>query len=414
MRLLLWHPTSDLRLLTMTEAETTALLPAGLRDILPPDAAFAADLVQRLRACFAGYGYDWVDPPLVEFEETLFDGAGAAMTHETFRLMDPVSQRMMGLRTDITVQVARIATTRLAKAKRPLRLAYAGDVLRIKGKQLRPERQFTQIGAELIGAAGEAADVEAVTMAIDGLTRLGVTKLSVDLTVPALVPHVLASLNAPARAAAAVRAALDRKDAAGVDVAAAPLGKDATLFGLLLRAAGTAETALEKIARLPLPEAARREAERLAAVARALMAALPGTSFTVDPVESRGLEYHTGVSFTIFRAGVRGELGLGGRYLAGRAGNTRAQEPATGFTLYLDPILRALPEPAPPERVYVPHGTPADIAAGLRENGHRTVAGLEPERGDTLTEARRLGCSHLWQAGKIVPVPRTEAAAAKD
>jgi ATP phosphoribosyltransferase regulatory subunit len=273
----------------MTEAETTALLPAGLRDILPPDAAFAADLVQRLRACFAGYGYEWVDPPLVEFEDTLFDGAGAAMTHETFRLMDPVSQRMMGLRTDITVQVARIATTRLAKAPRPLRLAYAGDVLRIKGKQLRPERQFTQIGAELIGSESEAADVEAVTMAIDGLTRLGVAKLSVDLTVPALVPHVLAAIEAPARAAAAVRAALDRKDAAGVDVAAAPLGQGATVFGLLLRAAGTAESALDKLARIPLPNAARREAcrrpvgrrgqgqdRRLAVGARRRRGALPG------------------------------------------------------------------------------------------------------------------------------------------
>lgn len=388
----------------MTEAETTALLPAGLRDILPPDAAFAADLVQRLRACFAGYGYDWVEPPLVEFEDTLFDGAGAAMTQETFRLMDPVSQRMMGLRTDITVQVARIATTRLAKAPRPLRLAYAGDVLRVKGKQLRPERQFTQIGAELIGSPSEAADVEAVVMAIDGLTRLGVTQLTVDLTVPALVPHVLAALDAPARAAAAVRAALDRKDAAGVDVAAAPLGQGATVFSLLLRAAGAAETALDKIARIPLPDAARLEAERLGAVAGALMKALPGTSFTIDPVESRGLEYHMGVSFTIFRSGVRGELGLGGRYVASRSGSPRPQEQATGFTLYLDPILRALPEPTMPERVYIPHGTPPDVAAGLRENGHRTVMGLEPEPGgDALSEARRLDCSHLWNGGKIVP-----------
>ncbi|MCW5773988.1 MAG: ATP phosphoribosyltransferase regulatory subunit [Rhodospirillaceae bacterium] len=387
----------------MTEAETTALLPAGLRDILPPDAGFAADLVQRLRACFAGYGYEWVDPPLVEFEDTLLDGAGAAMAPETFRLMDPVSQRMMGVRTDITVQVARLATTRLAKSPRPLRLAYAGDVLRVKGKQLRPERQFTQIGAELIGSDAAAADVEAVTMAVDGLTRLGVQKLSVDLTVPALVPHVLASLEAPARAAAAVRAALDRKDAAGVDVAATPLGSGATVFQHLLRATGPAEPALAQLARITLPEAARREAERLDLVARALMAALPNTAFTVDPVENRGLEYHTGVSFTIFRVGVRGELGLGGRYLAGRAGNTRPQEPATGLTLYLDPILRALPEPKMPERVYVPHGTAPEIAAGLRDNGHRAVAGLAPEPdGDAAAEARRLGCSHLWHDGKIV------------
>src|SRR5512146_2940690 len=97
--------------------------------------------------------------------------------------------------------------------------------------------------------------------------------------------------------------------------AAPPLGQGATVLGLLLRAAGTADTALAQLARMSLPEAARREADRLAAVARALTAALPGTAFTIDPVESRGLEYHTGVSFTIFRAGVRGELGLGGRYL---------------------------------------------------------------------------------------------------
>jgi ATP phosphoribosyltransferase regulatory subunit len=399
----------------MTEAETTALLPAGLRDILPPDAGFAADLVQRLRACFAAYGYEWVDPPLVEFEETLFDGAGAAMSQETFRLMDPVSQRMMGVRTDITVQVARIATTRLAKAPRPLRLAYAGDVLRVKGKQLRPERQFTQIGAELIGAAEAAADVEAVTMAIDGLTRLGVRNLSVDLTVPALVHQLLASLDAPARAAAAIRAALDRKDAAAVDVAAAPLGPGANVLSLLLKAAGAAETALVQLARIPLPDTVRREAERLEAVARALIAALPGTAFTIDPVENRGLEYHTGVSFTIFRTGVRGELGLGGRYLAGHAGNSRPQEAATGFTLYLDPILRALPEPTMPERVYVPHGTKGDVAAGLREKGLRTVTGLMPEPGgDAEAEARRLGCSHFWGGGKVTALARREAAAAKE
>jgi ATP phosphoribosyltransferase regulatory subunit len=175
-----------------------------------------------------------------------------------------------------------------------------------------------------------------------------------------------------------------------------------------------AETALDKMARIALPEAAKREAERLGAVARALMTALPGTAFTIDPVESRGLEYHTGVSFTIFRTGVRGELGLGGRYPAGRSGNARPQEQATGFTLYLDPILRSLPEPTMPERVYVPHGTPADIATGLRENGHRTVAGLAPEPGgDVVAEARRLACSHLWQAGKIISVPKPKAAADK-
>ncbi len=387
----------------MNDASTTALLPAGLRDVLPPDAAYAADIVQALRRCFAGYGYDWVEPPLVEFEETLLDGAGASMAAETFRLMDPVSQRMMGLRGDLTVQVARIATTRLTKMPRPLRLAYAGDVLRVKGKQLRPERQFTQIGAEIIGSADAAADVEAVIVAIDALDRLGVKKITVDLTVPMLVPQVLAALNAPARPAAQLRAALDRKDAAAVDVAAAALGQAATVFSSLLRASGAAETALPQLARIALPEAAKREAERLAGVTRDLMAALPEIKFTVDPIENRGLEYHTGVCFTVFRTGVRGELGLGGRYMAGRAGNSRPQEPATGFTLYLDPILRALPDAKPPERLYLPFGTPPATGARLRAEGRLTLAALAPEPdGDPAAEARRLGCTLLWQDDAIV------------
>ncbi len=391
----------------MTDTPNPALLPAGLRDVLPPDAAYAADLVHRLRGIFGLYGYDWVEPPLVEFEDSLLDGAGAAMAPDTFRLMDPVSQRMMGVRADITVQVARVATTRLAHLPRPLRLAYAGDVLRVKGKQLRPERQFTQIGAELIGAAEAAADVEAVSLAVDALMQIGVTRLSVDLTVPTLVPLVLAAqdfASGTKRPAATqrLRNALDRKDAAAVDAAVQMLGREGKIFGDILRANGPVEPALAALAALDLPNAARREIERLAAVARELAAAWPEVSFTIDATENRGLEYHIGVCFTIFRAGVRGELGLGGRYRAGRLDEARPQEHATGFTLYLDPILRALPAAAAPERVYLPFGTERAIAARLRADGHAVIAALAPEpNGDAAAEAHRLGCKSMWRADAI-------------
>ncbi len=137
----------------MTEFGDQALLPAGFQDVLPPQAAQEAAVIERLIACFMGHGYERVKPPLLEFVETILAGAGAAVAQQTFRLMDPISQRMMGLRADMTPQVARIAATRLRKAPRPLRLCYGGQVLRIKGGQLRPERQFAQVGAELIGAA---------------------------------------------------------------------------------------------------------------------------------------------------------------------------------------------------------------------------------------------------------------------
>src|ERR1700694_3429060 len=146
----------------MNEPLHPGLLPLGLRDLLPPDAAAEALAVGRMMAVLESHGYQRGKPPLVEFEESLLSGTGAAMAKETFRLMDPVSQRMIGLRADMTTQVARIATSRLKKAPRPLRLCYAGQVLRVKGSQLRPERQVGQVGAELIGTDSVAADLEAV------------------------------------------------------------------------------------------------------------------------------------------------------------------------------------------------------------------------------------------------------------
>jgi ATP phosphoribosyltransferase regulatory subunit len=378
----------------MNEALHPALLPQGLRDLLPPDAAIEAGMVARQMAVLQSHGYERVKPPLVEFEENLLAGAGAAMGSETFRLMDPISQRMIGLRADMTPQVARIATTRLANAPRPLRLCYAGQVLRVRGGEVRPERQVGQVGAELIGTDVIAADVEAVTLAAAALTASGVAGLSVDLTLPTLVPAVCAALGLKPQAVEALRAALDHKDAAAV---AAVGGRAAALLGQMLAAAGAAKKALSALDALDLPPAAAAERARLAAVANAVERAAPDLHVTLDPVENRGFEYHTGVSFTLFARGVRGELGRGGRY---RTGNGDG-EPATGFTLYTDTVLRALPAQTPMPRVYVPLGGDAAAAARLRTEGWATVAGLMPV-GDAAAEARRLDCGHVLDGDRLV------------
>src|SRR6202043_3841178 len=144
----------------MNDAPHAALLPTGLYDLLPPAAEREAELTARLMAVLRAHGYERVKPPLVEFEETLLSGAGAVMASDTFRTMDPTSHRMVGGRADMTPQVARIAATRLAHLPRPLGLSYAGQVVRVKGWEMRPERQMGEAGAELIGAEGPAADVE--------------------------------------------------------------------------------------------------------------------------------------------------------------------------------------------------------------------------------------------------------------
>ena len=371
-------------------------MPAGLSDRLPPDAAQEARVVESLLAGFASHGYERVKPPLVEFEESLLGGMGVAMSAQTFRLMDPVSQRMMAVRADTTPQIARIAITRLARAPRPLRLCYVGEVLRVRGTQLAPERQLRQAGAELFGAAGAAADAEVVLLAADALERVGVRGLSVDLNSPPLVRALLEGIEAGAdeTARAALTDALDHKDAARV-AALAP--RDGARLGAVIAAAGPARAALDTLGALDLPASVGAELAHLAAVVKRVEAAGAGFGLTIDPVENRGFEYHTGVSFTLFAAGVRGELGRGGRYLAGAA----AREPATGFTLYVDAILRALPAPERRERLFLPLGTAPAEGLRLREAGWVTVAGLD-DGADARAEARRLGCSHLWLDGAAV------------
>jgi ATP phosphoribosyltransferase regulatory subunit len=366
-----------------------ALLPAGLRDLLPPDAETEAASVEALMEVFAAHGYARVKPPLLEFADSLLAGTGAAMAEQTFRLMDPDSQRMMGLRADTTPQVARIATTR-----RPLRLSYAGQCLLVRGSQLAPDRQIAQAGIELIGTSEPAADAEIVLVGAEALASIGLTQFSFDLTVPTLSPALLddAGITGPDRAALA--RALDRKDAASVKRHAGALA--GTLTELLL-AAGSADRALDALAAARLPPAARALADDLAATVAAIRARAPMLRLTIDPVEFRGLRYHTGVSVTIFAPGRHEELGRGGRYVSGDA------EPATGLTLYPDAILRVAPPRPRRSYLYVPLGTDPDDAARMRGLGYATIAGLAATE-DDVVEARRLGCTHILKHGAAVSV----------
>jgi ATP phosphoribosyltransferase regulatory subunit len=368
-----------------SDLTSRALLPQGLRDVLPPDGDHETRVVENLMACFAAHGYERVKPPLVEFEQSLLGQVSQSVTNRTFRMMDPVSQRMMALRPDMTLQVARIATTRLKKAPRPVRLSYAGEVMRVMGSQLSPEREFTQVGFELIGAETPEADAEVILIAAEAARRVGVKGLSVDLMAPNLVPALLSAHGVEGDEAKAFRAALDGKDAD----AAGKLGGPAKLVAQLLAASGPIAPSIAALERIDLPIDARAHVDSLKAVSRLVQAADPQVTLTVDAVENRGFAYHTGVSFSLFVRGVRGELGRGGRYRAGEVG-----EGATGLTFYMDTMIRSLPAAVAGRKVFVPHGLSSDVGKRLREQGWVTVAGLAAAA-DAMAEARRLGCSHI-------------------
>jgi ATP phosphoribosyltransferase regulatory subunit len=387
--------------MTANDNDHRGLLPAGLADLLPPDAAREARAIDTAIERFAAFGYERVKPPLVEFEESLLGGPGAALGSQTFRLMDPVSQRMMGVRPDMTVQVARIAVTRLKHEARPLRLSYGGNVIRVRGNALKPERQFAQVGCELLGVDTAEADAEAVLLAVDALRAIGVARLTVDLNLPTLVAAVVAGLKLAPEPAQRLRRALDRKDEAAIAKAVGS-AKASELFIALLRAAGPAAPAMMRLKKLKLPAAAEAEAARLAEVVALVSAADAELPLTLDAVDYRGLEYQTGVSFSLFALAGRQELARGGRYSAGYP-EDGVSEPATGFTLYMDAVLAAS-EPAPSRpRLYLPTGTAWDEALPWQAKGYAAVRAVGAAK-DLRAEAKRLRCTHALIDGDAVPL----------
>lgn len=373
-----------------------ALLPEGVRDELAPSAEFEADVINRLLSVFAGYGYDRVSPPLVEYEDSLLSGVGATKSSEMFRLMDAATQRTMAVRSDMTQQIARIAATRLQNEERPLRLSYAGQVLRTKGSEIRPTREFWQAGVEFLGVESIEAEAEVILLAVESLSSVGVENLTLDLTIAPLVPMLASQLGLDSKSTNLVRSALDSKDIAALSYLP---HEERGIFETILGAADEAHSAMAKLQALKLEGDAGVLVEHLCQLVIILNARSSGLSITVDPAESRGFEYKSGIGFAIFARGVRGELGRGGRYNSELFDGS--VESATGFSVYLDSILRALPAPKRADKLFLPYATESALASSYRKKGWRTVQGLTDST-HPIDEARRLNCSHCYNGSEII------------
>jgi len=289
--------------------KNTGLLPKGFEDLLFPDAEDEAQAIATLMAVFGEAGYNRIKPPLMEFEESMLAGGPGAKLHDhTFRLMDKETGKMLALRSDITAQIARIVSSRLVDVPRPLRLSYANDVVRMSGSQQRTLRQFCQVGCELIDEGSDANLEEVIVLAAKGLQALGITGISFDFALPCIFDEILKA------------AGISRGE---IDVLRAKLSGDAS-------------KALAALKELGLPDSALNDVARLESVINSeALSALDDVSFTLDPLETKGFEYHKGIAFTIFAKNVNGELGRGGAYTLG------AKSLASGFTLYMDTVRKA-------------------------------------------------------------------------
>ena len=361
-----------------------ALLPNGFVDLLPPFAESEALSIQVLMDKFASFGYSRIKPPLLEFEDSLLgDGLGKHFMSDTFRLMDPISHRMLGIRSDSTAQVSRIVSSRLENAPRPLRLTYANDVLRTRGSQIRTERQFTQVGCELIGGDNFVqSDAEICVLAVLGLKELGIDNITLDLTIPRFVSYLLNDVDDKNT----IEKAVGQRDR---DILLEHGSPQAILIAQAISVSGSYDNAITTLKELAFDDYLQGCITHLSEVCKIVVSALndldiDDVSLTIDLLEQVGFEHHDGLGFTIFARGLHGELGRGGSY------DLEDSEIARGFTLYMDSVLKAIEQISDKKYVLVPYIEPWDVISRLQDQGWVVVRGVAPS-----------GCSHIYKNGTI-------------
>ena len=374
----------------MTGSQTQkGLLPAGLSDILYPKAQVQAKKIENLLDVFSNYGYLRVKPPLVEYEETLLsDGPGTVLKDSTFRIMDPLSQKMMALRSDVTAQISRIASTRLSHSARPLRLSYSGDVLRVKGDSFNTERQKTQVGAELIGLENEFCDAEIILICLKALKSIDIENITIDINLPFLREYFLKDLSSSLKEE--INKAIDLRDKKTLKNFKFKYSKIVLDF---MESSGNYSYSTKFLHQLNLEGFLQDVRDYYLKVIDIVNKNDSSIKISIDPLENRGFNYHTGLSFTIFSENLKGEIAKGGRY------KTLNGETAIGCTIYTEKIYTNSKSTLDKSLVYVPYLNIND-ADQIINKGYRVVFGNNLNS-DIKQDALNLKCQFIWENKKI-------------
>ena len=365
------------------------LLPEAIEDVLPRDAIRIEALRRRLLDEFSRHGYEFVIPPLLEYVESLLTGSGHDLDLRTFKLVDQLSGRSMGVRADITPQVARI-DAHLLNRKGVARLCYSGSVLHTLPAGFNATREPLQIGAELYGHAGLEADIEVIRLLASALDLCGIVASRFDLGHVGVFRALTRQAGLAAETEEALFDALQGKDVPSVRELVADVAEPVRSALLALPELYGDRAVLDEAQRIlpavPAIAAALTELRRLAD-------ALTDVPVSFDLADLRGYHYHSGVAFAAYCAGSPGAVALGGRYddFGQAYGRARA---ATGFSMDLRELARLLPSSEPGGAILAPW--PEDDAlhaeaSRLRAQGERVVLALPGHEGSW----REAGCDRM-------------------
>ncbi len=370
------------------------LLPDGIEEVLPPEAARIEVARRQMLDMFQRWGYEFVVTPHIEYLESLLTGAGQDLDLRTFKVTDPQSGRLMGFRADITPQVARIDAHTLRR-EGPSRLCYVGSVLHAQPRALSTSRSPIQLGAELYGDASPASDVEIIGLMLETLELAAVPDVHMDLGHVGIYRGLARAAGLSGTAEQQLFDALQRKAVDEVEslTASLPEGLASMLRALAELCGGREVLDLAQACLVEAPDEVHAALDELIAIADELGMRYPELPLYFDLSELRGYHYHTGVVFAAFVPGVGQSIAQGGRYDDIGADFGRAR-PATGFSTDLKTLvgLGQLEQAKPPVGIWAPDSHDVylwQVVQRLRRQGERVVQALP---GQQIADAKGCDC----------------------
>ena len=371
------------------------LLPEGFRDSLPE----LATKENRVNSTFIKLmeinGFLLVKPPLLEFESSLFFLLDDNEDANSFRVLDPISQKMMGIRSDITVQIARISCGSLVELPRPLKVCYSGEVLRVNNNNLNLSRQSTQIGSEIIGIEQNDCENEIITLMIESLNCLRIKNFFINFTMPTLISAIVKDFKLSKTDLEFVRDRFNNKNSDGLEKISKRLK---IISDALIDSVGDAKVNLKKLKKIKFTKKIKLEIQSFIKIISRIIKDFPSLKILIDPLEIDESNYHTGIAFKVFSENFK-ELFSGGNYKV-------SNENCIGFSGFTESLLlESFMKKKSIKKILIPKYSDPELKKNLQKKGFFTFQAIKKlNKQQIKIEANKQECNYYFFDNDIFKV----------
>ncbi len=363
-----------------------SLIPEGFKDHIDFNTNVEHEYKNKIIDLFIKNGFDLVKTPLLEFYKN--------NSSNCFFIESKKRDLKLFVRDDITPQIIRIASSRLNKKTRPMKLCYYGEVARKKGTMLRPERQFLQVGSEIIGSKSILADIEIISLAYKSLKDIGIKNITLELTSKVFLDEIFSKID-DTKKLQKLKIFIKQKDKKN-SLNLIKNDNDKLFLENLFTLTGYFNHLVKKINKLSVSNILQEEIQKIKKIAK-MINLQKGDQIFLDFTEFNKKKYHDGIKFTFFAKDVRGEIASGGRY---KIINNLKEESAVGFTCFMDTVLRASSFENNSKKILVPFDTKEKLKNNLVKKNY-IIFSFFGDISDITKFAKKYFCTHIYVNNRI-------------